>query len=167
MAFRLYQKPDIVSILKEIDSNDEDIANLANINILRKLTLALKQTYGEILTTRCLPLSKLKSISNSFNINNTYGQLVINKSFPIILKRYKLIENIANGTFSQIFKAVDLYHNKDIVIKVMKLGYNSLGKREIALLQYMALKTQQGNPFCENYILYNSFHIIYSNIYTM
>ena len=68
---------------------------------------------------------------------------------PILLKRYRLVELIANGTFSQIFKAVDLFLQRAVAVKVMRIGYSLLGRKEVALLQFIALKTLVGCKYCK------------------
>lgn len=64
-------------------------------------------------------------------------------------KRYQLIDLRANGTFSQVYNAVDLFHNRRVVVKVLRVGYGMLGRREVAFLQHLSAKTVRGSQCCK------------------
>lgn len=111
--------------------------------ISRMLTMGLKQTYSEI--------SAAKSFGKGFimrsSMANAQGQLMVGKSFPLLTKRYKLLDAVGVGTFSQIYKATDCFTGRSVAIKIMNRGLDMLGNRERVFLRYFALKCRRGiNP---------------------
>jgi ABC-type phosphate/phosphonate transport system ATPase subunit len=116
MAFKNpKQKPLLLSVLKDIDRDSDNFDqisiipknNNANSNLLRKLTILLKRTYSEISATK-----QFRSIlisSQRPKHNDIEGNLIITDSFPLLHKRYKVMEIIGIGTFSQILKVFDIF----------------------------------------------------------
>jgi hypothetical protein len=118
-----------------------------NCNLVRRNTLYVKQSFSELHAKRALPSMGVASTSTL--PTNEMGHLLIGKSSPLLLKRYRILEMLSYGTFSQIFRAVDQFRNRPVAVKVMRIGYNELGQREFALLQLMARRTLRGRRYCE------------------
>lgn len=130
-------------IIKVIENAESGSLNNST-NLLQKSTLGLKQTYFEILANKRFPSTKKSTFPT-----NELGQLLLGKSSPILAHRYTILECIALGSFSQIFKVVDLYRNVKVAVKVMRVGYTTLGLRESSFLQLMQSKTSIGNQYCK------------------
>ena len=156
MAFKsLKHKRCLISLLKEIDSSENSndrVIDSHKVNVVRKLTILLKNTYFEISAT--------KQFRNSISLprlllNDTDGNLIITDSFPLLNRRFKIMEIIGMGTFSQILKATDTLSTTkvtSVAIKVMKSEYNILGRREYTIIQYLAARCLRGTNNCNLYI---------------
>lgn len=169
-------KKDILSVIRSLD--EEDVQRRIWIggrgpeeatccNITRRLTLVLRRTYSEIKAAQSFPNFKQRNDkggrapgdSTGFICarqmgpmvfpTNDQGHLVLGDSSPIMKKRYQLIDLMANGTFSQVYNAVDLFHNQRVVVKVLRVGYGMLGRREVAFLQHLSAKTVRGSQCCK------------------
>ncbi|KAJ1419558.1 kinase-like domain-containing protein [Ochromonadaceae sp. CCMP2298] len=116
-------------------------------NLARKMAVALRQTYVEIDATRSFPSSRRTSTLPT----DEWGHLLVGSSFPILLRRYRLLRQLGQGSFSQIFRAADLFHGKEVAIKVMRIGYGTLGRREGTMLRCLARSTAKG---CQYYAAY-------------
>lgn len=111
--------------------------------VARKLTIGLKQTYSEISAVKAFGRGTVIRSS----MTNAQGQLIVSKTFPLLSKRFKLLDAVGLGTFSQIFKATDGFTGKPVAIKIMNRGLDMLGNREIVFLRYFAMKCRRGiNP---------------------
>ena len=147
MAFSAPTSKNVLEILADLENSAFQHNRISNLP--RKMNLGLKQTYAELLATKSFPISSnSKQFTRTFPTNEL-GHLLIGKSFPILAKRYRISEQIAEGTFSQIFRAVDVFHKKEVAVKVMRVGYEILGRKEFALLRHMATRTLQGNQYCK------------------
>ena len=70
------------------------------------------------------------------------------KIFPYSMDdRYRVLHPLGEGTFSQIFKAVDTYVGKDVAVKVLNHGCELLGRREGQYIQYMNRKNIRGSRY--------------------
>jgi len=150
MAFAIPCRPSVLQVVKGLENDDCKHRNVTNLT--RKLTLGLNSTFLEIRATRSFSNTSIKS-SSTFPTNE-FGHLLIGNSAPVLLKRYRLAEIIAHGTFSQIFRAFDVLHLQQVAIKVMRIGYNALGMKEYEFLQFMAAKTLRGSQCCESIFPY-------------
>jgi len=177
-AFQVPVKRDILSVIRSLDAEDvnEDEGDQRQLhrrvrsrcaccNVTRRLTLVLRRTYSEIKAAQSFPNFKRndKGHTNDFSggisgprqigsagfPTNDQGHLVLGDSCPIMKKRYQLTDMRANGTFSQIYNAVDLFLNRRVVIKVLRVGYGMLGRREVAFLQHLSTKTVRGRQCCK------------------
>lgn len=113
-------------------------------NVIRKLTLGIKQTYSEISASKAFG----GNTASRSMVTNAQGQLVVTKSFPLLSKRYKLMDLIGQGTFSQIYKATDCYSGKSVAIKIMSRGYEVLGMRERMFIQHFTMRCRRGSNPC-------------------
>lgn len=145
MAFTIPCRPNVLQILKELDNDARKHRQITNLT--RKMTLGLNSTFQEIRATRSF--SNISIRSSSTFPTNEFGHLLIGSSAPVLLKRYRLVQTIAHGTFSQIFRAFDLFHLQHVAIKVMRIGYNALGFKEHEFLQFVATKTLRGAQSCK------------------
>jgi serine/threonine protein kinase len=116
--------------------------------VVRRLTLGIKQVYGEIDASRSFGAQNIMTYNPTFPTNEL-GHLLVGKVSPTIVKRYRLVEQVAIGTFSQIFKAIDVYLNKEVALKVIRVGYGSMGARESSMLHYLASKSLRGHHNCK------------------
>lgn len=114
--------------------------------VTRKLTLGLKQTYSEISATKAFGRGSLVRS----NMCNAQGQLIVGKSFPLLSKRYKLLDSVGLGTFSQIYKATDCFTGRSVAVKIMNRGLDMLGNREILFLRYFAMRCRRGINPCKS-----------------
>jgi len=147
MAFVIPNRPGVLHVLERIES--EDYGNRGITNVTRRMTLGLASMYAEIRATKSFPRASFEH-SSTFPTNKL-GHLLVGNSAPVLLKRYRLAEIIAHGTFSQIFRAFDIFHMQYVAVKVMRIGYNMLGIKEFELLQFMATKTLRGCQSCEDH----------------
>jgi serine/threonine protein kinase len=139
-------------VLAELDTESSASAvqewqPAAQTNLSRKMALGLKSLYSEISAARNFGGEHL-SFSKGVDLRNVPMQ-VSSKALPMIGKRYKLVKLIGDGTFSQIFQAVDSFFGRDVAIKVVLREYNELGLRESRLLQYFSGKTATGSKHCK------------------
>jgi serine/threonine protein kinase len=114
-------------------------------NLLRRSTLGSTDLFREIAATASFSGAVLCTNSQSDSI----GRLDIGASNPTLVKRYKLLEIIGEGTFSQIFKAEDIYSCKTVAIKVMRIGFHVLGMRETTFLRHFNGKELRGAQHCK------------------
>lgn len=142
-----FAQPSTVTAAQLIKNLADDEFCKVNCNLVRRNTLYVKQTFSELQAKRALPSMGVASTSTL--PTNEMGHLLIGKSLPLLLKRYRILELLSYGTFSQIFRAVDQFRNRPVAVKVMRIGYNELGQREFALLQLMARRTLRGRRYCE------------------
>lgn len=173
MAFQMPVKKDILSVIRSLDEDDPHrriwsggrSSEEATCNVTRRLTLVLRRTYSEIKAAQSFPNFKRNDIGRANEISggfigarqmepavfpsNDQGHLVLGDSSPIMKKRYQLTDLMANGTFSQVYNAVDLFHNRRVVVKVLRVGYSMLGRREVAFLQHLSAKTVRGSQCCK------------------
>lgn len=83
--------------------------------------------YGKYLNDRTM----FRIIANSFfleNVNFTWGSQ----------EDYEIVEKIGRGKYSEVFSGVDLPHNRNVVIKVLKPVKRKKIKREIKILHNLA-----------------------------
>lgn len=118
------------------DQNDTYV----EVNLVRRMTLGLTHLINEISSSSAFAgkVARINSHSDST------GRFIMGNSNPILYKRYKLQELIGEGTFSQIYKATDSYSCCDVAIKIMRIGFNVLGMREVAFLRYFNSKQLRG-----------------------
>jgi serine/threonine protein kinase len=114
-------------------------------NLLRRSTLGSTDLFREIAATASFSGAVLCTNSQSDSI----GRLDIGTSNPTLVKRYKLLEIIGEGTFSQIFKAEDIYSCKTVAIKVMRIGFHVLGMRETTFLRHFNGRELRGAQHCK------------------
>lgn len=147
MAFDIPLKDNIDNLIKlapEIIPSDQP-------NILRTLTIALDTTYKDINT--------LKLFNNNINYNDNYpidnnGNIIINKPYPIINKRYRITNVINTGTFSTIYNSIDIYNNNsNVAIKILRLGYGILGQRETIFLKFLNRISYNEQSYCKLLLL--------------
>lgn len=162
MAFSIPCRPNILQILNELNKDDSKHRHLPNLT--RKMTIGLNSTFLEIRATRSFSNISIKS--NTTFPTNGMGHLLVGNSVPVLLKRYRLADLIAHGTFSQIFRAFDLFHLQHVAVKVMRIGYNALGVKEFEFLQFMATKTLRGSQTCKSrlYLPGTQFRMIFTPI---
>lgn len=134
-----FHQPETKSIILPLKSVQTEL-NLHSINSIYKLTFGLNQFYVDI-TEKFDKYSSFTKQSNNTKLvavsRNDQTSMV--QSTPDLNKRYKLMERLGAGTFSQIFKAMDKYqHNKTVAIKFLKPGCELLAFRERLFLQYLA-----------------------------
>lgn len=145
MAFSEPTDSDLVSLLQcPFQAQD-------GYNLVRRSTMGLSQLFTEI--------SAAKSFGGSvsqFSSNNTdsTGRLNIGACNPTILKRYKLHEIIGEGTFCQIYRATDVYLDKHVAIKILRIGYHILGIREVIFLRYFNSIESRGSQHCKRMMTY-------------
>lgn len=116
-------------------------------NLARRSTFYLKQVHTQIHAKKSF--SNFNDCAPSRLPTNEMGHLLVGKSCPMLVQRYRIKDLITHGTFSQIFRAVDLYRNTLVAIKVMRVGYNELGTREYAFLKYFERRTLRGQKYCK------------------
>lgn len=145
MAFVIPNRSGVLQVLERIES--EDYGSRGITNVTRRMTLGLASMYAEIRATKSFPRASFEHTSTF--PTNELGHLLVGNSTPVLLKRYRLAEIIAHGTFSQIFRSFDIFHMQHVAIKVMRIGYNMLGIKEFELLQFMATKTLRGCQSCK------------------
>jgi serine/threonine protein kinase len=116
-------------------------------NMVRRCTCYLKHVHMEIAAKRQFPFP-CNALSSTLPTNE-HGHLLIGKASPILLKQYRIKDEIADGAFSQIFRAQDLHSKKWVAIKVMRVAYDALGQREFGLLRFVARKALRGRQYCK------------------
>lgn len=145
MAFIIPNRSGVLQVLEKIESENYGCRSITNVT--RRMSLGLASLYAEIRATKSFPRASFEHTSTF--PTNELGHLLVGNSTPILLKRYRLAEIIAHGTFSQIFRAFDIFHMQHVAIKVMRIGYNMLGIKEFELLQFMASKSLRGCQSCK------------------
>ncbi|RYG97878.1 hypothetical protein EON65_52200 [archaeon] len=123
-----------------------NISVSSNTRIVIRVTLGLTLLHAEILATRHWPAKR--SLKN--HDSDEEGRLVWSEESSImVLKRYKLVQQIGRGAFSDVFLAEDLYlPNQHVAIKVFRLGFDLLGHREkVFLEQYLTCLPIQGPSY--------------------
>lgn len=135
---------DIGELLQNLNASSAQLTSLKTNNLLRQSTIGLKQIYTEIIAASNFPA---KSSSQRQEHSDASGKLIIGRSIPLLGKRYQLQDLVGEGTFSQIFKAVDLSGTKPVAIKVMHVGFQLLGAREHALLRFLSSKALRWRKF--------------------
>lgn len=115
-------------------------------NLVRRCTMGLSQLFTEISAAAAFGGTVAKS--SNFH-SDERGHLNIGTSNPTLAKRYRLQEIVGEGTFSQIFSAIDIYTGKTVAIKVMKARFGILGAREVAFLRYFNSKEMRGPQHCK------------------
>jgi len=93
---------DLSALLKDL------IVPRVDSNPPRRLTLGIKQLHAEIIANKNF---KASNFSFKQKHSDDTGRLLFGESTPLLGKRYRLLETIGEGTFSQIFKASDLQGN--------------------------------------------------------
>lgn len=129
-------------------------------NLLRRSTLGSTDLFREIAANASFSGAVLCTNSQSDSI----GRLDIGASTPTLVKRYKLLEIIGEGTFSQIFKAEDIYSCKTVAIKVMRIGFHVLGMRESTFLRHFNGKELRGAQHCKLVKVPKLFNILFKYI---
>ena len=140
MAFAEPPDNDLLTILTA-NSSSSSSGWAESINLLRRSTLGLTQLFTEI--------SAAKSFGGTVSLrqeshSDSTGRLNIGESNPILGKRYRLVEQIGEGSFSQIYKALDTYSGTHVAIKILKVGMDLMGDRETRFLQYFRTKEVRG-----------------------
>ena len=140
MAFAEPPDNDLLTILTSTSPSSSS-RKIESINLLRRSTLGLTQLFTEI--------SAAKSFGGTISLrqeshSDSTGRLNIGESNPILGKRYRLVEQIGEGSFSQIYKALDTYSGTHVAIKILKVGMDLMGDRETRFLQYFRAKEVRG-----------------------
>ena len=140
MAFAEPPDNDLLTILTSTSPSSSS-RKIESINLLRRSTLGLTQLFTEI--------SAAKSFGGTISLrqeshSDSTGRLNIGESNPILGKRYRLVEQIGEGSFSQIYKALDTYSGIHVAIKILKVGMDLMGDRETRFLQYFRAKEVRG-----------------------
>ena len=167
MAFCEPKDQDLLSTLNEHSLPPSQSSQLhSKANIIRRCTLGLPQLYTEISAAAAFGGTVAKSGTSH---SDSRGHLNIGASNPILAKRYKLQEIIGEGTFSQIFRAIDVYSGRAVAVKVMRVRFGILGAREVTFLRYFNSKELRGPQHCKSYSisLISSRCIIYCCLMTL
>lgn len=139
-AFDESSKPaDEKKFLDDLLKDDKVIRQ--GVNLLRRFTHGLQNMYAEIQTH-----GKFSAISTKSYTDET-GKLRLGSVLPALSKRYRVTNQLAAGTFSQIFRTSDTYVNKDVCVKVVVQGFEVLGRREGAYLQFLNKKNVRGSKY--------------------
>lgn len=139
MAFSEPKNQDLVTALQDSSQTQYGC------NLLRRSTLGSSDLFREISATASFSGAVLCTNSKS----DSLGRLDIGSSNPTLVKRFRLLEIIGEGTFSQIFKAEDIYSSQTIAIKVMRIGFHVLGMRETTFLRHFNGKELRGAQHCK------------------
>lgn len=145
-AFKRPVRRNLQAIIER--ASEADPSQVTPCNLTRKMTMALQGTYSEIMAAKKFGNATFAVLSGgalNTMFNNSNGALAL----PVIGKRYKLVETIGKGTFSQIFLAVDSFIGEKVAMKVVMAGYNIQGQRESAFLKHFASKTTYGSNHCK------------------
>jgi hypothetical protein len=147
MAFSEPKPKVLKDLLKESHFDASPLRNLFAENIFScsNMNMGLKQTIAEISAKMMFG-----NIGSHRSHSDSSGRLLfLDKAFPLIQRRFKLVCPIGEGTFSQIFKAEDLYTGrKEVAVKIVRQAYDALAIRELLLLRYFASKTAKGASPC-------------------
>eukprot|EP01031_Cornospumella_fuschlensis_P040992 gene40992-50002_t len=105
----------------------------SNTRIVARVTLGLQLLHAEIQANRHWPTKR----SGRGVEDDEEGRLIWSEgSSIVVLKRYKLVQLIGRGAFSDVFLADDLYvTGQHIAIKVFRAGFEMLGHREKVFLE--------------------------------
>ena len=145
MAFSAPLEQDLLSAIRD-QTITPPFPTQVEANLVRRCTMGLPQLFTEI--SAAAAFGGTVSKSSTFH-SDERGHLNIGTSNPTLAKRYRLQEIIGEGTFSQIFKAIDIYSGKAVAIKVMRVGFGILGAREVAFLRYFNSKEMHGLKHCK------------------
>jgi serine/threonine protein kinase len=115
-------------------------------NLLRRSTEGIRLLYSEISASRSFGGMVVRDPSTT---TDREGRLITGNSNPTLAKRYRLLEAIGTGSFSQIFRALDTYAEKHVAVKVLHAGLASLGDRETRALRYFRSKEVRGAKHCK------------------
>jgi hypothetical protein len=72
----------------------------------------------------------------------------------LVGKRYKVVNAMGQGSFSQVFKVEDTFlQNKKLVLKLIRRGCEVLGKREKIFLEHLEGECRKGLNCCKLFSL--------------
>ena len=145
MAFSAPLEQDLLSVIRD-HTTTPCYPTQVEANLVRRCTMGLTQLFTEM--SAAAAFGGTVSKSSTFH-SDEKGHLNIGTSNPTLAKRYRLQEIIGEGTFSQIFRAIDIYSGKAVAIKVMRVGFSILGAREVAFLRYFNSKEMHGPKHCK------------------
>ena len=97
MAFAEPPDSDLSALLGE-----PQLCHVPEGNLLRRSTLGLTQLFTEISAARSF--GGIVTRNSGSHSDHSTGRLNIGESSPILSKRYRLVEQIGEGSFSQIYK---------------------------------------------------------------
>jgi serine/threonine protein kinase len=132
-----------------LDVRIREIHNIyyrSSTNLLQRCTIGLAQLCNEITASSAFAGSVTDIASN---VSDKSGRLIICRSMPLLAKRYVLEDLIGEGTFSQIFQTTDIFTNRQYAIKVMRVGFQTLGIRESVFLRHFTSLTKRGPKYCK------------------
>lgn len=148
MSFDIYQvKP--ISVKLNSSCSSSIFPPPHRPNIVRCQTLGLQQLHAEIIASKkWISSSPVYSTSNYHLSSSGYPEWKASHK-PVICKRYRLDELHAEGTFSRIYIAEDLYRQKLVAIKLVKSGLKMLALREKCFLEHLAVDSKRGISYCK------------------
>ncbi|RHZ90068.1 hypothetical protein Glove_8g69 [Diversispora epigaea] len=113
----------------------------AQFNIVQRLTVGLSTLHNEIYE------KKLDTSYINTNIKVKVNRQEFPKSYQILACRYRVLNKIGNGTFSQVVCAEDTYYpeRRLVAIKIMFPGFNPIGIQESKTLRYLNLQATNDN----------------------
>lgn len=155
MAFTEPYQQDLAVVLGSTCDRSRD--NFES-NLLRRSTVGIRLLYSDISASKSFGGMVMR---NSSSTSDRDGRLVTGDSSPTLAKRYRLVEVIGTGSFSQIYKALDTYIDKHVAVKVLHVGLDSLGSREIRALRYFRSKEARGAQHCK--YQFNRHHLCHHN----
>jgi hypothetical protein len=137
-AFTEMKPLDMMSSLKE-----RDRAVSKGPNFLRRFTHGLQNLFLELQTARKFPPSM-----NVKSFTDESGRIRKSAQLPALSKRYITTNLIGEGTFSQIYAATDSYtRGKVVAVKCLHAGFDILGQREAAYLQFLNRRNARGSRY--------------------
>jgi len=156
-AFHELLDQELLALLTDAAAGDASSGSgSGEFNLMRRSTLGLQQLFTEIAASKafgggggCNSSSGAGgsggSSSGSGSNHAAGGRLTIDTddASPTVAKRYRLLEQIGEGAFSQIYKALDNYSGAHVAIKVLKTGYDVLGDRETRFLRHFHAKERR------------------------
>lgn len=126
------------------------------VNLMRRATLGLQRLHAEMIANRKWSNASgtqgfARSPASLTYFTNSDGFLQSSGSFtPLICKRYKVVELIGQGSFSQVFAVDDNFHeDRKLVLKIIRRGCEVLGHREKLFLQHLMEDNPRGQHYCK------------------
>ncbi len=89
---------------------------------------------------------------NYFTDENGFLQCANNANFsPLVMKRYKVVSAMGQGSFSQVYRVEDqfLQRRKGLVLKLIRRGCEVLGRREKIFLEHLDEECRKGVNCCK------------------
>lgn len=178
MSFIPFEKKDLPKELKNISNT----FIRCNTNILRQITighesfykkikLSIKDTKGKVTiikpesdpSTHFLQLHLLEQQQQS--VSTSIKNEDIKFTNYLFDNRYQFNTLLTYGGFSQIILVNDYFsQDKQMVLKVLKSGYHSMGVREQVILRHLTVHQTKGPQYCKfDYLLWY-FYISYTFI---